>query len=196
MAGLTWSYPATDHGEIPAQKGGRAAPSIALAVATAHKHDAKGTVKASKSLSGQRGSSLVCAHCHGLPSQESVCRSVFATKPPPIFVEGLCSSWGMLNPSRQCRPSSTLLRSLINPALRLGKLHCKWKLCWTLLEQREAGGVMCINKLHQCRMVDGLGLWHLPVLGTVEQTQQRLVLPHPPRFSPCSCKELTLPPAL
>lgn len=50
MAGLAWSYPATDHGEIPAQKGGRAALSIALAVATAHKHDAKGTVKASKSL--------------------------------------------------------------------------------------------------------------------------------------------------
>lgn len=138
----------------------------------------------------------MCAHCHGLRHQESVCRSVFATKPPPIFVEGLCSSWGMLNPSRQCRPSSTLLRSLINPALGLGKLHCKWKLCWTLLELHEAGGVMCINKLHQCRMVDGLGLWHLPVLGTVEQTQQRLVLPHPLRFSPCSCKELTLPPAL
>lgn len=67
MAGLAWSYPATDHGEIPAQKGGRAALSIALAVATAHKHDAKGTVKASKSLSGRQGSSLVCAHCHGPP---------------------------------------------------------------------------------------------------------------------------------
>lgn len=46
-----------------------------------------------------------------------------------------------------------------------------------LLEQREAGGITCLNELHQCRVVDGWGNWHLLVLGTMEQTQQRLVLP-------------------
>lgn len=40
---------------FPAQKGGRAAPSIALAVVTAHKSDAKVTMKARKSQYRQQG---------------------------------------------------------------------------------------------------------------------------------------------